>query len=97
MELAINSVSKYNEGKTMVVTEIRQIRIDKILPNRRLIFEEDIILGLCDDIKCNGMREPIIVEMAGYFFQIIDGEKRWRACKKIGLTKIKAEITLAVD
>jgi ParB-like chromosome segregation protein Spo0J len=54
-------------------------------------------LRLCDDIQCNGMREPIIVEMAGYFFQIIDGEKRWRACKKIGLTKIKAEITLAVD
>jgi ParB family chromosome partitioning protein len=97
MELAINSVSKYNKDKTMVVTEIRQIRIDKILPNRRLIFEEDTILRLCDDIKCNGMREPIIVEMAGYFFQIIDGEKRWRACKKIGLTKIKAEITLAVD
>jgi ParB family chromosome partitioning protein len=97
LELAINSVSKYNKGKTMVVTEIRQVRIDKILPNRRLIFEEDSILRLCDDIKCNGMREPIIVEMAGYFFQIIDGEKRWRACKKIGLTKIKAEIILSVD
>ena len=81
----------------MVVREIRQVRIDKILPNRRLIFEEDTILQLCDDIQCNGMREPIIVEMAGYFFQIIDGERRWRACKKIGLTKIKAQITLAVD
>lgn len=81
----------------MVVREIRQVRIDKILPNRRLIFEEDIILLLCDDIKSNGMREPIIVEMAGYFFQIVDGEKRWRACKKVGLTKIKAEIILSAD
>ncbi len=95
MELAINSVSEYNKGKTMVVAEIRQIRIDKIYPNRRLIFEEDTILRLCDDIRCNGMREPIIVEMAGYFFQIIDGEKRWRACKKIGLTEIKAEIIIS--
>ena len=76
----------------MLVREIRHVRIDKILPNRRLIFEEDIILHLCDDIKCNGMKEPISVEMAGYFFQIIDGEKRWRACKKIGFTKIRAEI-----
>jgi ParB family chromosome partitioning protein len=81
----------------MVVKEIRRVRIDKILPNRRLIFEEDIILSLCDDIKCNGMREPIIVEIAGYFFQIMDGEKRWRACKKIGLTEIKAEIILTAD
>jgi ParB family chromosome partitioning protein len=79
----------------MAVKEIRQIRIDKVLPNRRLIFEEDSILQLCHDIQCNGMREPIIVEMAGYYFQIIDGEKRWRACKKIGLTKIKAEIILS--
>ena len=79
----------------MVLREIRRVRIDKILPNRRLIFEEDVILRLCDDIKCNGMREPIIVEMVGYYFQIIDGEKRWRACKKIRLTEIKAEIILS--
>jgi len=81
----------------MVVREIRQVRIDKILPNRRLVFEEDIILQLRDDIRCNGMREPIIVEIAGYLFQIIDGEKRWRACKKIGMTVIKAEIISSVD
>jgi ParB family chromosome partitioning protein len=79
----------------MVVREIRQVRIDKILPNRRLIFEEDTILRLCDDIRCNGMRQPIIVEMLGFYFQIVDGEKRWRACKKNGLAEIKAEIILS--
>lgn len=81
----------------MVLREIRQIKIDKILPNRRLIFEEDTILCLCCDIRCNGLREPIIVETAGFHFQIIDGEKRWRACKKIGMAKIKAEIILSAD
>jgi ParB family chromosome partitioning protein len=81
----------------MVLREIRRVRIDKILPNRRLIFEEDTILRLCHDIQCNGMREPIIVEMVGYNFQIIDGEKRWRACKKIGLSEIKAEIILSTE
>jgi ParB family chromosome partitioning protein len=94
MELATNSVRKYNKGKAMAVREIRQVRIDKVLPNRRLIFEEDTILQLCSDIQCNGMAEPIVVEKMGDCFQIIDGEKRWRACKKIGLTKIKAEIIL---
>jgi ParB family chromosome partitioning protein len=97
MELAINLVSHYNKGKTIMIKEIRQVRIDKILPNRRLIFEEDIIIRLCYDIRCHGMREPIVVEMCGYLFQIVDGEKRWRACKKIGLTQIRAEIISSVD
>jgi len=81
----------------MELRETRQVRIDKILPNRRLIFEEDSIIRLCDDIQCNGLTKPIVVELAGDFFQIIDGEKRWRACKKIGMTEIKAEIILSDD
>ena len=81
----------------MVVREIRHVRIDKILPNRRLIFEEDTILRLCDDIRCNGVRDPITVEMAGFHFQIINGEKRGRACKKIGLSEIEAHIILSVE
>jgi len=81
----------------MVLREIRQIRIDKVLPNRRLIFEEESILNLCHDIRCNGMREPIIVERWGFYFQIMDGEKRWRACKKIGMATIKTEVILSAD
>ena len=81
----------------MVIQEIRQVRIDKILPNRRLIFEEESILRLCQDISCNGMREPILVEKSGFYFLITDGEKRWRACKKLGMTKITAEIILSGD
>jgi ParB family chromosome partitioning protein len=81
----------------MELRETRQVKIDKIQPNLRLIFEEDSILSLCDDIQCNGMTEPIIIEKVGEVFQIIDGEKRWRACKKIGMTEIKAEIILSED
>ncbi|HEX7363727.1 MAG TPA: ParB N-terminal domain-containing protein [Dehalococcoidia bacterium] len=79
----------------MAIREIRQVRIDKIWPNRRLIFEEESILRLCDDIRCNGLKEPIILEESGFYFLIIDGEKRWRACKKIGMRKIQAEIILS--
>ena len=79
----------------MVLREIRQVRIDKIWPNRRLIFEEETIVRLCDDIRCNGLKEPIILEKSGFYFLIIDGEKRWRACKKIGEKKIQAEIILS--
>lgn len=79
----------------MALREIRQVRIDKIWPNRRLIFEEETILSLCDDIRCNGLKEPIILEGSGFYFLIMDGEKRWRACKKVGMKKIQAEIILS--
>jgi len=72
--------------------EIRKIEIDKIHPNYRLVYEADILLRLCDDIRSQGLQEPIVVELVEYWFEIVDGEKRWRACKKIGLNKIEAII-----
>ena len=72
--------------------EIREIEINKIRPNYRLVYEQDVILHLCNDIKRRGLQEPIIVELVEYWFEIVDGEKRWRACKKIGLNRIKAII-----
>jgi ParB family chromosome partitioning protein len=75
-----------------MAVEIREIRIDKIQPNYRLIYEEDIIIELVNDIKSNGLLEPITVELVEYCFRIVDGEKRWRACKRIGMTTVRAEI-----
>jgi len=75
-----------------VTLVIREIRIDKIHPNYRLVCDEESILCLCDDIACCGLREPIIVELVEFRFRIIDGEKRWRACKKLGQKTIRAII-----
>jgi ParB family chromosome partitioning protein len=72
--------------------EIRQIRIDRISPNYRLVFEEEVIQRLCGDIASRGLQEPITVGLVEYCFEIIDGEKRWRACKKIGWETISAVI-----
>ncbi len=72
--------------------EIREIELNKIHPNYRLVYTEDVILSLCNDIRSNGMREPVVVELVEYWFEIVDGEKRWRACKRIGLSKIRSII-----
>jgi ParB family chromosome partitioning protein len=77
-----------------MIVEIRELDIDKIHPNLRLVFDEDIILRLCNDIKSRGLEEAIVVELVECWFQIVDGEKRWRACKKICLSKVKAKILL---
>lgn len=75
-----------------MVIEIREIRIDRIRPNYRLVFDEEVIRGLCEDILTRGLLEPITVGLAEYWFEIIDGEKRWRACKKIGRETIRAVV-----
>ena len=77
--------------------DIREIKIDKIRPNYRLIYEETAILALCDDILCRGIQEPIVVERVANWFRIVDGEKRWRACKKLGLVKVKVRIIEAAE
>jgi ParB family chromosome partitioning protein len=76
----------------MMAREIWELEIGRIRPNYRLVYEEEVILRLCDDIKARGLQEPIMVELVEYWFQIIDGEKRWRACKKLGFNKIRAII-----
>lgn len=72
--------------------EIWELEINRIRPNYRLVYEEEVILRLYSDIKARGLQEPIVVELVEYWFQIIDGEKRWRVCKKLGLEKIRAII-----
>ena len=76
----------------MINTEIMEVEIDKIHPNRRLVFVEEVILRLCVDISLRGLLEPIEVEPVEYWFEIIDGEKRWRACKKIGMKRVTVKI-----
>ncbi len=72
--------------------KVREIAIDKIRPNHRLIFEDAVITTLCRDIEAFGLHCPIEIELDGHRFRILDGEKRWRACKKNGMSKIKAII-----
>ncbi|MBI4334865.1 MAG: ParB N-terminal domain-containing protein [Chloroflexi bacterium] len=70
----------------------REIQLSKIRPNCRLIVEEEFLLRLCDSIRSYGLHEPIIVELEEYWFKIVDGEKRWRACKRLRMRTIRAII-----
>ena len=72
---------------------IRRIPVDKISPNRRLGYANEEILTLCQSLRIQGQRDPIKVLFDGESFKIIDGEKRWRACKRVGATHIDVVIT----
>ena len=72
--------------------KIEWIKIEVIKPNRRLVCRVESVEKLIESIRAEGLREPIEIYFTGEEFRIIDGEKRWRACKKIGFRKIKAVI-----
>ena len=67
--------------------------LDAISPNRRCLCQEEELAQLCESLRLMGQREPIRVRFVGWVFCIEDGEKRWRACKKLGHRKIRVVIS----
>ena len=74
---------------------VKSLKLTEIEPNRdqaRRIFDEEALGELDESIKRYGIIQPIVVTKKGNFYQIIAGERRWRASKKAGLTEIPAII-----
>lgn len=70
---------------------IQQVSIDLIKPNRyqpRSVFDDDKIMELAQSIRENGLIQPIIVRQDGDKFEIIAGERRYRACMLAGLVAV---------
>lgn len=70
---------------------IREIEIGKISPNRRIVYSAESIEQIGQSIR-DGQQEPILIRFEHDSFRIVDGEKRWRACKRLGVTRIRAVI-----
>jgi len=83
-----DSSSKANESVTY-------LPVDHIEPNKdqpRTHFDEDKLQELADSIQDYGVIQPVVVQKKGDFYELIVGERRWRAAKKINLEKIPAVI-----
>ncbi len=68
-----------------------EISVDQISPNPhqpRQIFNEDELKELADSIAAHGLIQPLIVTQVGTSYQIIAGERRWRASRLAGLTTV---------
>lgn len=75
-------------------SRIIEIELDKIVPNRfqpRKIFNEDVS-ELAESIREHGVLQPITLRPLGEKYEIIMGERRFRACEKLGLKRIPAMI-----
>src|SRR5205823_7086351 len=81
--------------------QLREIDIDRILPNShqpRKNFDEDGLNELADSIREHGVVQPIVVRaLEDGFFQLIAGERRWRASQRAGLVRIPAVVREASE
>lgn len=71
--------------------DLMDLDIDRIDPadaQPRGVFKEDKLEELASSIRHNGIIQPLVVRRTGERFQIIAGERRWRAAQKAGLHKV---------
>jgi ParB family chromosome partitioning protein len=88
-----DSVENEKIELTMEREEVKLIPVELIEPNRyqpRTVFDDDKIDELCQTIKTHGIIQPIIVRQHEDRYEIIAGERRWRASCKLGLHTIPA-------
>jgi ParB family chromosome partitioning protein len=73
--------------------EIRALETDKIVSSPyqpRSVFDDERIEELSQTIRTHGLIQPIVVRKKGDTYELIAGERRWRAAKKLGLKTIPA-------
>src|SRR5437667_11780072 len=84
--LSVNSLPADNE-------EIRDVEIDLIRPNQqqpRTSFQEEKLQNLAQSIRTSVIIQPVLVRRRGGLFELIAGERRWRAAQIAGLSRIPA-------
>ena len=90
-------------GETRIKSQINQLPINNLVSNKyqpRKIFDETHLEDLAKSIKERGIIQPIIVRESfedKKNFEIIAGERRWLAARKIGLNEVPVVITEADD
>jgi ParB family transcriptional regulator, chromosome partitioning protein len=81
--------------------QLREIDTDRIIPNShqpRKNFDEDALNELANSIREHGIVQPIVVRpLEDGFFQLIAGERRWRASQRAGLARLPAVVRDAAE
>lgn len=73
----------------------QMLRVLEIEPNRgqpRKNFDDETISALADSIKEHGILQPILVRPYGSGYQIVAGERRWRAARMLGMSEVPVQI-----
>ncbi len=86
--------------KLEVGKDVVYVKIGKVEPNReqpRKNFDEDALLELSESLKQYGVLQPLLVQDKKDYYEIIAGERRWRAAKLAGLKEVPVIIKKLTD
>lgn len=78
----------------------KEIPVSKVVPSPyqpRQHIEEEALHELSESIRSEGLLQPIVVRPAGEDFELIAGERRWRACQRLRLATISARVMEVSD
>ena len=92
----VSTASSAEEGKDGTL----MVKLSKVEPNReqpRKNFDEDSLQELAESLKQFGMLQPILVQNRGDYYEIIAGERRWRAAKSAGLKEVPVIVRELTD
>jgi len=83
-------------------TPLRMVPVDRITPNPRQPrrhFDEEGLASLAENLKANGLLQPVLVRQRGASgdYELIAGERRWRAARMAGLAQVPAIEQIADD
>jgi ParB family chromosome partitioning protein len=79
---------------------LRDLPVDSLIPNPqqpRRSFDEQALGELAASIRASGILQPLVVRPRGSQFEILVGERRWRAAQQAGLTRVPAIVREASD
>lgn len=82
----INSDNKEQDNKEPVSVDIQKVEPNRNQPRKN--FDEDSLIELSDSIRQFGILQPLIVQDKKDYFEIIAGERRWRAAKMANLKEV---------
>ena len=87
-------------NNTQTEEKILQVPIEDIIPNRfqpRLAFDDDSLKDLADSIKQHGIIQPLVLRRKNDKYEIIAGERRYKAARMAGLVSVPAIISNLSD
>src|SRR2546427_7972762 len=91
----LSSTPTESEGEFLVDVPIDQVEVNPNQP--RKVFDFTALDELAASIKSSGVIQPIIVRRIGGSYQLIAGERRWRAARQAGLDRIPSIVREATD
>ena len=98
--LITDKVSKPAKPKSNHAADAVMIDINKVEPNReqpRKKFDEDALIELSESIKQFGILQPLLCQERDDYYEIVAGERRWRAAKLAGLKEVPVIIKKLTD